>query len=322
MESSPGVTMAYRYFRRTKDIVANAPPLKPLIYPLFVLEHLTMIIGDAGTCKTTLIAGLANKAVKGMEFLGLVPMLPVKVVIFDLESGDALIGDRYKEVLQVNDISPDIWTCNEPVTWKEAKEELVRLIRTEGINLVFLDHLYLAYPPEDASSAKEAIELMRDQRDFARQERICIASLLHPPLETRGGIRKGFGSIFKTNSVDIQVNLTPDELAKDLVTLEVPKDRCYNSNLHFIFRKTEGRFIKVKDLTELSPKVLSKAEQCRNTLTMLMTNGPQPTVYFIEQLKAFKECMVKVELSHLVEEKIILRPKYGFYMRKEANETY
>ncbi len=309
---------SYKYFRTTEEIVAHAKPLQSLIHPSFVLGSLTLIVGDAGTCKTTLVAGLSNAVVKGEEFLGFVPVEnPIRVAIFDLESSESLIRERYLEVLQERPM-PGIWTCNEPVTWKEAQDELMELVRREKVNLVFLDHLFLAFPQEDMGSASEAIKMMLEQRAFAKTFNVCVVSLLHPPLEQRVGIRKGFGSIYKTNSVDVQINLTPDFILRDIVELEVVKDRCYNQYPHFKFRKEGGKFVVIEDLTQQPEAFLNKTEACRETILSFAANEAwekeQPTSLFTTRLgRVFKENMIKVELSHLAERGLILRPKHGFY---------
>ena len=306
--------MTYDYFCKTEDIVEHAQPLEPLIYPSFVLGCLTLIVGDAGTCKSSLVAGLSNAAARGEEFLGFVPVKnPIKVAIFDLESSAPLIRERYLEVLQEKP-SPNIWTCNEAVTWKQAQDELMKLVREEKINLIFLDHLFLAFPPQEIGSAAEAMKVMMEQRAFAKEFNVSVVSLLHPPIEQRDGIRKGFGSIYKTNSVDTQINLTPDPVLENIVELEVAKDRCYNQHLHFRFRKDEGRFIKIEDLTRHSQKYLSKSEACKEAILLLIKGAEHPTSYFLEQLgQVFKENMIKVELSHLAEQGVICKVKHGLY---------
>lgn len=304
----------YKYFQKTCDIVSSAKPLEPLVYPAFVLGNLTLVIGDSGTCKSTLIAGMCNAIARGEEFLDFVPIInPIKAVIFDLESSGPLIRERYLEVLQEQPAA-EIWTCNEPVTWKEAQDELMKLVRDEDINLIFLDHLFLAFPQDDMSSASEALKIMAEQRAFARTFNVCVVSLLHPPIESRGGIRKGFGSIYKTNSVDIQINLTPDEKLQDIVELEIVKDRCYNQHLHFKFRKEGGKFIKVEDLTHLHAQYYNKKEACREAILQLTNSEENTTSYYLSHLgQMFKENMIKVELSHLAVEGKICRVRYGIY---------
>lgn len=303
--------------------MATAKSLEPLIYPAFVRGNLTLIIGEAGVSKSTLIAGLCNAVTKGEEFLGFVPVVDnLKAVIFDLESSSPLIRERYVEVLQ-EEPSPNVWTCNETVTWKEAQNELMSLVREEGVNLIILDHLFLAFPHEDMSSATEALQVMSEQRAFAKTFNVCIVSLLHPPIEQRGGIYKGFGSIYKTNSVDVQINLTPDTVLKDVVELEVVKDRCYNHRMHFRFRKSEGKFTKIEDMTKQPEQYLSKSEACRKAILALTSSEDHSTSFYLDQLQPqFKENMIKVELSHLVEQGAIKKVRQGIYKAVAIEEQH
>ena len=308
-------------FRRLDEVRKNAPPLEPLWGYFLFRKAVTSIVGDPGVCKTTFGYGLGMALCNSHPFLGIYAEEPAKLLYMDFESADSLIASRAS--LISDEQAPDFWLFNIVDYYlNHIFDHTSKFCAEHNINLIFIDNQSMAFNTRDENDNAEAIKQMRMLRQLANITKASVVIFHHTSKGNLPGTRKGTGAYARARLADICINIDmPSEDDKDIVRLETVKNRLVDERTLWYLKKVKGQFeFTDPPLGVSGVQTDTKIYAAQRALLEFMQHSIE---YEYGQLvttlsnNGIDQFTVGNAIDKLVQQRKLIKPKRGFYMRKQ-----
>ena len=177
-----------------------------LVFPMLPKDRATIFFGEGGSGKSYFGALLTLTIASGREvFPGWRPQRPGKVLVLDWEADREEWNERLLLIAAGAGIDPEEFagrvryrSCITSLV--DQVEELSKIVKDEGIDLVVVDSVGMASPgAREGTDANEgALALFRGLR-LLRCTCLLVDHVNKASKENASGARDPYGSIFKTN---------------------------------------------------------------------------------------------------------------------------
>ncbi len=313
-------------FQNVRRIRKESNMLEPLWGDYIYRQALTVIIGDPGIGKTTLIYSLmANTSTYG-EFLEIPATKELMYLPLDFESASPLIKKRvesYKKLELVNALD-ELYIYNSEFTFDEILPE-IRKFNTGNykFDVLIIDNLMTAFNMQDENDNSEAIKRIRQLRKLAKELDCAIIMLHHPSKANADGMRKGSGAFAWARSADIYLNFNS---MGSIIEIEQAKNRCAeNKDSIYCCKNGNGEFTRcekpeniiierTEDNDKESVRATPRNEVKSIVLKYVGSHTRSEIIEFIKKNteKEYSTALMDKALRELVRENK-LEWKYGIY---------
>lgn len=308
-------------FRPLDVVRKDAPPLEPLWGYFLFKNAITSITGDPGVCKTTFGYGLGMTLCKGQSFLDIAAEEPIKVLYMDFESADSLIASR--ATLISDAFTPNFYVYNIiDYFLPQIAQIAIRFCLERSINLIFIDNQSMAFHTRDENDNAEAVRQMRLLRAFTNACKAATIVFHHTSKANLPGTRKGSGAFARARLADIAVNLDiPSEAHKDIVMLEMVKNRLVEERVLWFLKKEEGQFIFTDPpLGVRGVQTDTKVYRAQKIILEFMKDNVEYQYSELIGLGSNNDLdnpILEYAVRKLVQQSRIVKPRYGYYLRKK-----
>ena len=309
-------------FRPLDDVCKDAKPLEPLWGFFLYKKAITSLIADPGAGKTTMGYKMGIQLCRNEPFLGIHPEEPVKCLMMDLESSDALVKSR-KILVHGDEASPGMWIYNAvDYYFPQIQQVTCDFVIKHDINLVIMDNQTIAFATHDENDNSEAAKQMKLLRMWVNACNVAMILVHHTSKSNAPGTRKGTGAYARARLADILINLEcPDEDQPDIVRWSVSKNRMMDDKPVWWLKKDEGNFVFVDSPVLTTVKntgtLIYKAQK-----SVLEILKGQDEFKFGELVNAAMKDNEKTQMTvdivnnaihKLYQSGRIIKPKYGYW---------
>lgn len=251
-----------------------------LIKDLIIAKGINVIVGSSDAGKSVLMKNIARKLAGGEELLG-IPVPAKRTLLIDLESPEPVwkmqlkaIG-VHKDMLFLRD--RETWldlgakttpgSSNGHVSGLQAREELVSIINDQGIEVIMLDPLALAWRLESEDDNSEA------EQQFGALKNIIHKTGVTFIVSTNMGwsATRGRGASSRKDRADIEIFFSKDGSRRKL---EVNKDKFKADRPTFMLE--DDKVVMGYILTSRSDEISiapSRGSECITAILLSIKNG-------------------------------------------------
>jgi RecA-family ATPase len=257
---SPEGSSSLSKLKRLSEVSKTAVIQVPLWGDLLIRKKITHITGEPNIGKTTFTYTFGLHVSNKMEFLGITPQEPVKVLIVDFESDESLAKTKYDNM--GNDFPDEnlrvIFEQELYIDSSTMIEDLINIHKKFPFDIMFVDNQGTAFPIRDENDNAEAVRHIKVLRKLASLFNCAIVLYHHPSKADNEGLRKGSGAFAWVRYCDIACNLSETDKENHIVELEYTKNRFAESAENLYFQKMGMGMFEKRTITDTSKKVTAK----------------------------------------------------------------
>jgi len=217
-----------KLFRTLDEIRATAKPIQVLWGFHLFKRAITAIIGDPGVGKTTFGYALGKSLCLNEAFLGIKAECPVSLIYLDMESSDSLVASRTNLLYNEQEIvMKNFIVYNNPEKYiTDVKDDIVKMAKSQNINLLLVDNQTVAFNTRDENDNSEAAKQMKWLRKLTNDCNAAMVLFHHTNKANSSGMRKGTGAFARARLADVIINLELGDADKtDEFVLDTVKNR-------------------------------------------------------------------------------------------------
>ena len=230
----------------------------------------TFLVGETSIGKTVFLYNLAYHLAKGIEFLGIGPEGPVRVLYVDFESNEEVMVEHFSAIGTAE--GWDFFELSQDARGQALVDQLREEIRSGTYDLVIIDPLMEAFPVKDENDNIQANAQMLAFRELARSTNVAVVLVHNSGLtKRRRGKFLGRGATSRLDRADVGINVyfTKDGGRE----LKIAKARGPNLNDKIRFRFAEDLGFELIECSGSNPALESTLQT--QTVDILRTETSQ-----------------------------------------------
>jgi len=294
----------------------KAKNIEPLWGDWLIKSTVIAQVGQTGIAKTTFNFDMILNIQEKGEYLGIAGK-KLRVLYFDMESGDSLIKSRLGLLNQKGKKHEDFYYYNtQGYTLKDVLPYTKRFIESKKINVVYFDPITLIDFSEDENGNSEATKQMSNYLEIRDDTKAAVILVCHPPKNDKVSdsinLVRGAGSRAALSDIVWVFSRTDQH---DIFKFEIPKNRFINSEFSQFIMKKEGEFIPINDIEnagfkefKLQERIISIMEAGKETQRADIATRLEISTSNERGQRALNRA-----LTALTQKNILEKPFYGYY---------
>jgi predicted ATP-dependent serine protease len=303
---------------RNIDSSSSAQDIEPLWGDWLIKKTLVVQVGQTGISKTTFNFDMILNIQEKGQYLG-IEGKELRVLYFDMESGDSLIKSRLGLLNQQGKIHKDFYYYNsQGYDLKDLLPYINKIMEEKKINVVYFDPITLVDFSVDENSNSEATKQMSNYLRIRDNTGAAVILVCHPPKNDQIvdaiNLVRGAGSRAALSDIVWVFSRTDNP---DVFKFEIPKNRFVNSEFSQCIMKKEGEFIPVDDIDHagFSEFKLQNQILCILPIGKEFHRADIATRLEIDKTNSPKQRALTRALTALTQKNLIYKPSYGYYQR-------